>query len=76
MMQIACVLAFLLFDREAGHVRPARITGLAVIVLAVIAHLWLGESWMHQAGFPAACCRGPASHAAETAVSNHPGGRR
>lgn len=54
MTQIAYVVAFLLFDREAGRVRPATITGLAVIVLAAIAHVWLGESWMEQAGFPAA----------------------
>jgi len=52
--QFVYVVAFLLFDREAGRVRPFTLTGLAVVVLAVASHLWLSGPWLQQAGFPAA----------------------
>jgi hypothetical protein len=43
---------FLVFDREAGRVRPAIVTGLIVVVLAIVSHLWLSGAWLRQAGFP------------------------
>ena len=54
MRQIAWAFTFLVFDREAGQLRPAPITGVVVLALAVGSHLWLSGSWMEQAGFPAA----------------------
>jgi len=54
MTQIAYVVAFLLFDREAGRVRPSTLAGLGVVALAVASHLWLSGPWLTQAGFPAA----------------------
>jgi hypothetical protein len=52
--QLAWAAAFLAFDREAGHVRPAALTGLAVVVLTVISHQLMSGPWLLQAGFPAA----------------------
>ena len=54
MTQIACAVAFLLFDREAGRVRPSTLTGLGVVALAVASLLWLSGPWLQQAGFPTA----------------------
>jgi len=53
MKQAAWTLAFLVFDREAGRVRPGAVTGLTVAVLAVASHVVLSGPWMRQAGFPA-----------------------
>lgn len=52
MMHIAWAIAFLLFDREAGRVRPSVITGLIVVVLAIIGHFWISGPWLREAGIP------------------------
>src|SRR5262249_31071674 len=57
---------FLVFDREAGRVRPAIVTGLIVVVLAIVSRLWLSESWLEQAGFP------DVPHAQPAATSTEP----
>jgi hypothetical protein len=50
--QLTWALAFLVFDREAGRVRPGPVAGLAAAVLLTLAsHLWLSGAWMRQAGF-------------------------
>lgn len=54
MTQAIHVVAFLLFDREAGRARPSTLTRLGVVALAVVSHFWLSGSWLEQAGFPAA----------------------
>ncbi len=54
MTRLAWTVAFLLFDREAGRVRPAALTGLAAAVLTVASHVWLSGPWLQQAGFTAA----------------------
>lgn len=54
MTQIVDVVAFLLFDREAGRVRPSALTGVGVVALAVASHFWLSGPWLEYAGFPAA----------------------
>ena len=54
MTQVVYALAFLLFDREAGRVRPSVLAGLAAVVLAVASHLWLSGPWLEQAGLSAA----------------------
>jgi len=51
--QLVYILAFLLFDREAGRARPSTLTGVGVVALAVASHLWLSGPWLAQAGFPA-----------------------
>lgn len=50
--QLVYALGFAFFDREAGRVRPAAVTGLIVVVLAIVSHLWLSGPWLRQAGFP------------------------
>lgn len=64
MTRLVYVLAFLLFDREAGRVRPSALGGLGVVALAIVSHLWLSGPWLEQAGFPAlahsAAAAGPA----------------
>jgi hypothetical protein len=51
--RIVHVVAFLLFDREAGGVRPSALSGLGVVALTVVCHLWLSGPWLERAGFPA-----------------------
>jgi len=58
---IVYALAFLLFDREAGRVRPSALAGLGVVALSAISHLWLSGPWLEQAGFPALAHASPAA---------------
>ena len=63
MTQIAYAVAFLLFDRESGRVRPSALTGLGVVALTIVSHLWLSGPWLEQAGFPAVAHASPAAAA-------------
>ena len=54
MTRLAWTVVFLLFDREAGRIRPSTATSIAVVALMVASHLWLSGPWLQQAGFPAA----------------------
>ena len=75
MRGIVYALAFLLFDREAGRVRPSALTGLAAVALAIVSHLWLSGPWLEQAGIPAATHASPAAAAPRPAAASCGEGR-
>jgi hypothetical protein len=76
--RVGYVVAFFLFDREAGRVRLHALTGLGVVALAVWSHLWLSGPWMLQAGFHAVTSSATAAAALPTPAaargegSSHP----
>ena len=76
MTHIVYALAFLLFDREAGRVRPSALAGLGVVALAIVSHLWLSGPWMEQAGFPALAHSAAAAQPTPAAATCGEGGSR
>jgi hypothetical protein len=73
--QIVYVFAFLLFDREAGRVRPSALAGLGVVALTIASHLWLSGPWLEQAGFPALAHSAAAASARSTPAATCGEGR-